>query len=569
MSEIKLKCIILSFFSSNVNRLDDLITPCFYWFFCHLLLQLEIFLVKSRFSGVSKLIRSVSVVSGTTLLSRVVGFARDIVCASVFGAHFGFDAFLVAFKIPNFFRRLFAEGAFSQAFVPVLSEHYLKHPRQKTLVLIDKIFGLLLVATSSLAILVYQVAPQVIRVFAPGYADDPHVFSLTVNMLQITFPYLVFISLIAMVSAIYNCNQKFFLPTFSPIILSLTSIIAATIAKYNGGSTIYLAYGVIIAGFIQLGLLLYGMKSFQRLPCLRLSLNDKSVKSILKLMGAALFGVSVVQLGLMIETLLASYLPSGSISWLYYAERLLQLPLALIAIAIATVVLPPLSKAYADDNMKLFSANFEWALSFIMILSLPAAIGLLTLAKPILITLFYHGKFSLHDVNMTCLSLTYLAFGLPGFMLIKVAVAPFYARKDMKTPVKIAAFALTIDVCLSIIFMRYYAHAGLSLAVSISAWINGLSLFYFLLKEKVYVPSSDMLSSSLRCCFSSLLLYALLTFIVNPDSVWVSYSYFERSLYLFINIAAGIIFYMLTLRLLGYDWQSLCNFESSSLKDLS
>jgi putative peptidoglycan lipid II flippase len=510
---------------------------------------------------VSKLFRSVSIVSGTTLLSRLIGFARDIVCASVFGTHFGFDAFLVAFKIPNFFRRLFAEGAFSQAFVPVLSQHYHKNSLPETLELIDKMCGLLLVSTALLVVLVYNIAPYVIMVFAPGYTDDPHVFHLTVSMLKITFPYLTIISLIAMISAIYNCKQKFFLPAFSPIILSVCSIIAALFASYHGSSTIYLAYGVLISGFIQLITLLLGMRSIQRVPRPVLALGDKNVQSILKLMGAALFGVSVVQLGLMIETLLASYLPSGSISWLYYSERLLQLPLALIAIAVATVVLPPLSKAYSDNDMKTFNTNFEWALKFILILSLPAAVGLLVLAKPILITLFNHGKFSLYDVDMTCLSLANLAFGLPGFMLIKVAVSGFYSRKDIKTPVKVAAFALVIDICLSLILIKPYAHAGLSLAVAISAWINGFSLIYILLKSKVYKPSEAMFQTMFIACFSAFVLFILLKITIVPVSYWLSYSYFERATHLIFFIFFGISVYAISLFYLGYNIRDLKGYD--------
>ena len=512
----------------------------------------------------AKLFRSVSVVSGTTLLSRIVGFVRDIICASVFGAHFGFDAFLVAFKIPNFFRRLFAEGAFSQAFVPVLSEHYLTEPQENTLALIDKIFGLLMFSTALVVLIVYQIAPMVIMVFAPGYTDDPHIFHLTVSMLKITFPYLIFISLIAMVSAIYNCNQKFFLPAFSPIILSLCSIMASLFAKYNGGSTLYLAYGVFISGILQLSLLLFGMRRFQRLPKPKISFNDKSVRSILKLMGAALFGVSVVQLGLMIQTLLASYLPSGSISWLYYSERLLQLPLALIAIAVATVVLPSLSKAHAEKNIELFNGNFEWAVNFITILSLPAAIGLLTLAKPILITLFLHGKFYISDVDNTCRSLSCLAFGLPGFMLIKVAVSGFYARKDIKTPVKIAIVSLAFDVFLSIIFMRYFAHAGLSLAVAISAWINGLSLFFILLKTGVYKPSKELSRTFFKAIFSSFILFLFLNISVGSGSEWVGYSSVHRIISLVSLIVSGVLCYGSFLYLLGFDWSLLRGFNVTS-----
>ncbi|MEE3003064.1 MAG: murein biosynthesis integral membrane protein MurJ [Pseudomonadota bacterium] len=505
----------------------------------------------------SKLFKSVSVVSGTTLLSRIVGFVRDIVCASIFGTHFGFDAFLVAFKIPNFLRRLFAEGAFSQAFVPVLSQHYLKNSEEDTFLLIDRIFGLLILTTASVVAVVYCIAPYVILIFAPGYARDPQVFALTVSMLKVTFPYLLFISLIAMISAIYNCKQKFFLPAFSPIVLSLCSIVASFIAKYNGGSTMFLAYGVLFAGIIQLLMLLIGMRSFQRLPQPKLALDDKNVKAILKLMGAALFGVSVVQLGLMIQTFLASFLPSGSISWLYYAERLLQLPLALIAIAVATVILPPLARAHAEGDKVAFKNNFEWALQFIIVLSIPAAVGLICLAKQILITLFYHGKFSLFDVDMTAASLIFLACGLPGFMLIKVVVAAFYSRKDITTPVKIAAMALVIDVTLSLLLLKPLAHAGLSVAVSVAAWVNGSSLLYLLLRDKIYYPSSQLIQTIFMSSVAGIIMFIALKLVTSSPEVWVSYSFVYRFSSLIMSMVIGIGAYSVSLFLLGYDWKSL------------
>jgi len=511
----------------------------------------------------SKLFRSVSVVSGTTFLSRLVGFVRDIVCASIFGAHFGFDAFLVAFKIPNFMRRLFAEGAFSQAFVPILSEHYANNKEEETLALIDKIFGVLLLVVSLIVVIAFFIAPYIVMVFAPGYVGDLARYTLTVEMLRITFPYLLFISLIAMLSGIYNCRQHFFIPSFSPIILSSCSICMALLSQLYDNSVKFLAWGVVVAGVLQLIFLLKGMEKFQRLPRPKFDFTDRGVRSVMKLMSAALFGVSVVQIGLMIETFLASFLPGGSISWLYYAERLMQMPLALIAIAVSTVILPILSKNHSEGDKDAFNRNFEWSLTVIVSLSLPAAVGMFCLVKPILITLFYHGNFTLFDVLMTSYSLKALAFGLPAFMLIKVAVSAFYSRRNIKTPVKVAALSLIVDIGLSLLFLPTLKHAGLSLAVASSAWVNGISLLYILLSDKVFKPSANIMNVIFSCFSSVFIMYGVLTALIPAESYWVACMPMLRAMLLVGFIVLGMGIYIAVLKLLGFSFSEL----KSSISD--
>jgi putative peptidoglycan lipid II flippase len=500
----------------------------------------------------SKIYKSVSIVSGATALSRVVGFARDIVCASIFGAHSGFDAFLVAFKIPNFLRRLFAEGAFSQAFVPVLSEHYAQHSEAKTLKLIDKIFGALLSATALVVIFAWVAAPSIVMIFAPGYLQDVSRYALTVQLLRITFPYLLFIALIAMISGIYNCKQRFFLPAFSPVILSCCSITMACIARVTDHSVVWLAWGVLIAGCIQLAILLAGMQRFQRLPRPIVDWRDAGVRQVLKLMSAALLGVSVVQLGLMIETFLASFLPGGSISWLYYAERLMQLPLALIAIALSTVMLPQLSRYHANKQYTLFNQSVEWALAVIVVLALPAAVGLYVLAMPILMTLFLHGQFSLLDVTMTTYSLHALSIGLPAFMLIKVAVSVFYARRDIRTPVRVAIIALLVDVLLSVVWLPFFAHAGLSAAVSSAAWVNAGRLLHLLISRRVYRPSRAIMQLLFMCATAATTMAIVLYGTVPNTSTWVAWDIMYRIMGITGYIILGGITYIATLWGIGF-----------------
>lgn len=499
-----------------------------------------------------KLYKSVSVVSGATALSRVVGFVRDILCASVFGAHSGFDAFLVAFKIPNFLRRLFAEGAFSQAFVPVLSEYYAQHSEAKTLTLIDKIFGILLSVTALVVLFAWVAAPSIVMVFAPGYLQDLNRYALTVELLRITFPYLLFIALIAMLSGIYNCKQRFFLPAFSPVILSCCSITMACIARATDHSVVWLAWGVLIAGCIQLTVLLVGMRHFQRLPRPIIDWHDRGVRQVLKLMSAALLGVSVVQLGLMIETFLASFLPNGSISWLYYAERLMQLPLALIAIALSTVMLPQLARYHANKQDALFNKSIEWALAVIILFALPAAVGLYTLATPILITLFLHGQFSVLDVHMTTYSLHALAIGLPAFMLIKVAVSVFYARRDIQTPVRVAIIALVADVLLSVIWMPFFAHAGLSAAVATAAWLNAARLLYLLVTQRIYNPSIAITQVLFMGIMAASVMAMVLYGLLPSNSTWIAWSVSQRILGIASYIALGCCTYATVLWLVGF-----------------
>ncbi len=516
------------------------------------------------------LFKSISLVSGTTLISRVLGFVRDVTFASFFGANFDFDAFLVAFKIPNFMRKLFAEGAFSQAFVPVLMSYYVQNSKEDALEFIDKVFGNLMLSLIILTLLVMLCAPYVVGLFAPGYLAFPLKFAITTKMLRITFPYAIFISLTAMIGAIYNCKKKFFFPALCPAILNICSIICAYCSQYYHGSIIFLAWGILIAGMLQLGFLLFGMRSIQRKPRPKISFKDKGVAEVVKLMSAALFGVSVSQIGMVIDTFLASFLPSGSISWLYYSERLLNLPLALFATAISTVMLPYLASCYAKKNNKEYNEKVDWGIRLIIVISLPAAVGLYVLAQPILLTLFYHGNFTLLDVNMSSLSLCSFALGLPAFMLVKVTVGAFYARKDIKTPVKVAVYALIVDIALSLILFEPMAHAGLALAVSVSAWFNGLWLFKILLNRGLLQLSHETKKVFFVSAYSSLVMMILLKLLLPNLNVWVSYSTGARFLATFMCIILSIIIYAINLKLCGVkSWMFISGKQAANNFDIA
>lgn len=497
------------------------------------------------------LFKSVSLVSGTTLISRVLGFVRDVAFASFFGANFDFDAFLVAFKIPNFMRKLFAEGAFAQAFVPVLMSYYVKSPKEEVLEFIDKVFGNLMSSLIIVTLLVMLFAPYVVSIFAPGYLAFPAKFDITVKMLRITFPYAIFISLTAMLGAIYNCKKKFFLPAICPTILNICAILFAYLSDYCNESIILLAWGILLAGVLQLSFMLFGMKSIQRRPRPRISFKDKGVVEVVKLMSAALFGVSVAQLGLIIDTFLASFLPSGSISWLYYSERLLNLPLALFATAISTVMLPYLASCYAKQNDIEYNEKLDWGIRLIMVVSFPAAIGLYALAKPILLTLFHHGNFTVFDVNMSALSMCSFALGLPAFMLVKVAVGAFYSRKDIKTPVRVAVYALIVDVVLSLALLKPLAHAGLALAVSVSAWFNGMWLFKTLIDRKLLRLSQDTKKVFFASLYASMIMLLFIYLCVPGLEVWTDYTTQMRFFATFSYITLAIVVYVINLKLCG------------------
>ncbi len=436
-----------------------------------------------------RLFRSTAVVGGMTLISRVLGFLRDVVIAMVFGADAATDAFFVAFKIPNFLRRLFAEGAFSQAFVPVLAEYKERRSRQELRSFLDRTAGSLALVLMGVTVLGVAGAPWVILAFAPGFAWHGHAYQLAVTMLRITFPYLFFIASTALAGSILNTFNRFAVPAFTPVLLNLSLISAALwLAPRLPEPVTALAWGVFAAGALQLAFQFPALWRLRLLPRLRWGFHDPGVRKILRLMLPALFGVSVTQINLLIDTLLASFLPHGSISWLYYSDRLVEFPLGVFGIALATVILPNLSKDWAAGRRERFSHAIDWALRWVVLIGLPAAVGLGVLAEPILATLFQYRSFTAHDVHMASLSLTAYAVGLIGFILVKILVPGFTSRQDTRTPVRFGVVAMVVNVTLNLALIGLLAHAGLALATSLAACVNGALLLRRLRREGVYRP---------------------------------------------------------------------------------
>jgi putative peptidoglycan lipid II flippase len=512
-----------------------------------------------------KLLKNTVKVGGLTMVSRILGFARDMVFARVFGAGLGMDAFFVAFKIPNFLRRLFGEGAFSQAFVPVLSEYKACREHEEVQALADRVAGTLLGVLLMLAVVGVLAAPVVVMIFAPGFLHDQHKFDLTAQMLRITFPYIVFISLVAFGAGILNSYGRFGVPAFSPVLLNLSLIgTALFLAPHMADPVKGLAWGVFLGGVAQLALILPALRGIRLLPRPRWGWHDSGVRRILKLMGPAVLGSSVAQINLLLDTLIASFLVTGSVSWLYYSDRLMEFPLGVFGIALSTVILPTLSRSHARASREAFSQTLDWALRWVVVVGVPAAVGLLLLAGPVLSTLFLSKAFDVEDVYMARLSLMAFAAGLPAFILVKVLAPGFYSRQDTRTPVRIAVVAMTSNMAMNVAFVVPMLllhiqgpHAGLALATSLAAYLNAGLLYRALRRQDAFQPQPGWGRLLLRVGVSVGVLAAVLIWGAPPLSQWLTGRAWLRAGHLVTWIAIGIALYLVTLRLMGLRLSSL------------
>jgi len=511
-----------------------------------------------------KLFKSTAIVSMMTFISRILGFVRDIVIARMFGAGLGADVFFVAFKIPNFLRRLFAEGAFSQAFIPVLAE-YRQRGDKDLKQLIANTSGTLASILFAITALGVIAAPLLIMIFAPGFIDNPHKIGLAGDLLKITFPYLFFISLTALAGSILNSFGKFAVPAFTPVFLNLSLIgCALWLSPQLDEPVTALAWGVFIGGLVQLLFQIPFLIKIGQLPKPRWGWKDSGVQKILTLMIPAMFGVSVAQINLLLDTLLASFLVTGSISWLYYSDRLVEFPLGVFGIALSTVILPSLSKKHASASKAEFSHTIDWALRWVFIIATPAAIGLIWLAEPLLMTLFQYGEFTADDAHKASLSLMAYGLGLLPFIFIKVLAPGYYARQDTKTPVKIGMIAMATNMVLNIILMIQYAHVGLALATSISAVLNASLLYIGLRKSDVYRPDVGWGRFMLKLLLPNSLLLLLLFWFTPEISQWVEGSVWQRATMLFSLIAGAMALYFTALSIVGIKIKSLLKPTASS-----
>lgn len=506
------------------------------------------------------LLKSTAVTGGMTLISRITGLIRDVAFAHVIGASAGVaaDAFFVAFRIPNFFRRIFAEGAFSQAFVPVYSEHSDRVTAQERQAFLDHVSGALGAIVIVVTLIGVIAAPLVVTLLAPGFLGTPEKYELTVRILRIVFPYLAFVSLVALAAGVLNTHGRFAVPAFTPVLLNLCLIAAALwLAPVLGNAGLALAWGVLIAGVVQLLFQLPFLQRVRALPRPRIAWRNRGVARVFRLMLPAVFGSSVAQINMLVNTLLASFLVTGSVSWLYYSDRLMEFPLGVFGIALATVILPTLSRKHISDSREEFSQLLDWALRWVCIIAIPAALGLMVLAGPILATLFQYGRFTPVDVEMTARALIAFAFGLPGFTLVKILASGFYARQNTGTPARIAAISFGANIVLALALVYPLAHVGLALSISLAAFINAGWLFRLLHKDHVYVPASGWGKFFLRIALASGVMALVIGWGAGSLSSWLEADFLSRVSRLVLWITTGVLVYSASIFILGIRTKEL------------
>ena len=466
------------------------------------------------------LLRVLATVSSLTMVSRVLGYVRDFFIARAFGAGLLTDAFFVAFKIPNLLRRLFAEGAFSQAFVPILAEHKNKKPLEETRSLIDSIATVLFLALVLAAALGMAAAPIIVYLTAPGFAAEPEKFALTVTLLRITFPYIVFISLVALAAGILNTWNRFAVPAITPALLNVAFIVgSAFFADHFDPPVLVLAWAVFAGGALQLAFQVPFLVRMKLMPRWRLNWSHPGLRRVLLLMAPAAFGVSVSQISLLLNQIFASFLPTGSVSWLYYADRLMELPAGVLGVAVGTILLPSLSKYHATANPIEYSRLLDWGLRITVLLAVPSAVALAVLAMPLITMLFQYGRFGAEDAWMTRQALVAYSVGLVGMILVKILAPGFYARQNIATPVKIGIATLIATQLMNLAFVGPLRHAGLALAIGLGACLNALLLFLLLRRQSIYLPQPGWPVFVLKV-FASVGFMAVVLFTTMGESSW-------------------------------------------------
>ena len=450
-------------------------------------------------SETTRMTKAAGIVGAATLLSRILGFVRDVIVAWFFGAGLAADAFFVAFRIPNLLRRLFAEGSLTISFIPVFTEYLSRNGRKEAFRLARSTFLLLSIVLAAVTVVGILISPLIVRVIAPGFFSSPEKFHLTVLLTQIVFPYIFFIGLVALCMGILNALGHFAAPALAPVLLNLAMISAVLLlSPHQDRPAVGLAIGVVAGGLLQLGLQIpFLIRRGFRLG-VRGPLYHPAIRRIALLMTPAVFGAAVYQINIFVGTLLASLLPEGSVSYLYYADRLVQLPLGVFGIALATAVLPSLSRQAVANDMEGLRSSFGYALKLVFFITIPAMTGLIVLKEPIVRLLFQRGAFDMATTHFTAEALLYYAVGLWAFSGVRIVVSTFYALQDTKTPVKIAVISLLANIVLSILLMGPMRHGGLALATSLAAAVNLILLIRSLKKRLGRIGAHDILASVFR-----------------------------------------------------------------------
>ncbi len=498
------------------------------------------------------LLRAATAVSAMTLASRITGFIRDTLIAVFFGAGVVTDAFTVAFRIPNLLRRLFAEGAFSQAFVPILGEYKARHGDERTRELAGKVLGVLAAGLFVATLAGVIAAPLIVYATASGFAANPDKFALTVTMARICVPYILFVSLVSFAAGLLNTYGSFKAPAFTPVLLNLSFIGFTLFATpYFAQPVVALAWAVFVGGMLQLAFQVPFLRRIGMLPRPRWDPKDEGVRRILVLMAPAALGVSVAQVSLVINTQIASYLGDGAVSWLYFADRLMEFPSALLGVALGTVLLPALVRHHHDADPRAYSHLLDWGLRLALLLALPAALGLAMLGLPLIATLFWHGEFTRHDVFMTRMALVAYAVGLGGIVAVKILAPGFYARQNIRTPVKVAVATLGVTQLLNLAFVPWLDHAGLALAIAVGAWFNAGWLWYLMRRSGAYTPEPGWAAFLFKVAVALYLMGGAIRYAMGNESSWFAIAAAPRAGKLALVIALAVATYFVALRLMG------------------
>lgn len=501
------------------------------------------------------LLKSLAAVSSLTMVSRVLGFVRDTIIARTFGAGVASDAFVVAFKLPNLLRRIFAEGAFSQAFVPILAEYKMQQGEEATRTFIAYVSGLLTLVLALVTAIGVLAAPWIVWATAPGFADEAERFELTVDLLRVTFPYILLISLSSLAGAILNTWNRFSVPAFVPTLLNVSMIVFALfLTPYFDPPIMALGWAVLAGGLAQLLWQLPHLKKIGMLVLPRLSFGDLGVWRVLKQMGPAIFGVSVSQISLIINTIFASFLVAGSVSWMYYADRLMELPSGVLGVALGTILLPALSKTYASKNRDEYRRLLDWGLRLCFLLVLPCTLALAILAEPLVVSLFQYGKFTANDSLMTQQALMAYAVGLLALILVKILAPGFYAQQNIKTPVRIAVISLLATQAMNALFVfgLEMAHVGLALAISLAACLNAGLLYWQLLRADIFQPLPGWGVFLFKLVVAVAVMVAVLLGLLQVMPAWAEGEMFVRLVRLGALVVAGLVAYFGMLLILGF-----------------
>ena len=511
------------------------------------------------------LLRAVGTVSGMTLLSRITGLARESLKAMAFGAGADMDAFEAAFRVPNILRRMFAEGAFAQAFVPIFAEYRRRRGEHETHALVSRVATLLALVLIAITVLGVLAAPWLVYALASGFSRTPGKVELTTSLIRIVFPYILFVSLVSLAGGVLNVYRRFAIPAVTPVLLNLAIIGAALfLAPYFDPPVKALAWGVLIGGVAQLALQVRPLLALHMLPVPRVDWRDPGVRRVLRAMAPAVLGVSAGQVTILINTQLAAALGDGRISWITYADRLMEFPTAMLGVALGTVLLPSLARHHADADPAQYSSLLDWGIRLTFLLALPAALGLWLLAIPIISTLYQYGRFTIDDVVQTRAALLGYSVGLLGLVIVKILAPGFYARQNLRTPVKIAFASVLFGLAASLILMQFMGHAGLTLATSLGACLNASLLFVFLRRSGAYRPEAGW-PVFISKVVIALGVLALVLWFASGDAFWWTHAHVAEKIGRLALVAgAGALAYFAALWLLGFRLRDFNRREAGS-----